>query len=72
LPVQRDVNIGIYDLNGRLVWAKRLNAAETNMGENFAVWDLKNGQGVEAANGVYVLDIRSGGISVRKKIAVIK
>jgi len=72
LPAQRDVNIGIYDLKGGLVRAKRLNAAETNMGENFVVWDLKNDQGIEAANGVYVLEIQSGGKEVRKKIAVIK
>jgi flagellar hook assembly protein FlgD len=72
MPAQHDVNIGIYDLNGRHLWARRVNASETEMGENFITWDLKNEVGVEAANGVYIFEIQADGRFIHKKIAVVK
>ncbi len=72
LSAPTDVNIGIYDINGRKVWGKSLNAASVNRGVNYVIWNLRNDAGVEVANGVYLLTIQAEGKVVRKKIAVIK
>jgi len=67
-----DVNIGIYDINGHKVWSKSLNASSVNGGVNYVIWNLRNDQGLEVSNGVYLLTIQAEGKVVRKKIAVVK
>lgn len=66
------VEVRIYDEVGGLVWSRDLGAGETVAGLNTLVWDGHNGLGREAANGGYVLTVKSGDVKVTKKIAIIR
>jgi len=68
-----DVDIRILDTAGFLVWQKTVPAAlvETRW-YNFVPWDGKNTQGTKVANGVYFCRISGAGLSVTKKIAVLR
>ena len=72
MSASTDVNIGIYDINGRKVWSRNLNASAVNSGVNYVIWNLQNDQGLEVSNGVYLLTVQAEGKVVRKKVAVIK
>jgi flagellar hook assembly protein FlgD len=67
-----DVDIVIYDLKGAVVWAGRLNRAETSRGVNYIIWNAENGAGIRVSNGIYILEIQADDRIVRKKIAVVK
>jgi flagellar hook assembly protein FlgD len=66
------VEVRIYDEVGALVWSRDLNAAETFGGVNTLLWDGRNGEGREAANGGYVLTVHAGDLTVTKKIAIVR
>ena len=66
------VEIRIYDEMGALVWSDDLSPAQTIAGVNDVQWDGRNGNGRPVGNGGYILTVKSGGILVTKKIAVIR
>jgi len=72
LKTQQDVSIDIYDINGRTVWTKELNASETLVGINIVTWNVRNDMGVEVSNGVYLLRVMAKNKAITKKIAVIR
>jgi len=72
LPVARPVSISIYDELGGQVWNKELGIADTVAGVNQVLWEGVNARGGKVANGGYILKVVSGGITVTKKIAIIR
>ncbi len=72
LASPEDVNIAIYDINGRIVWQKNLDAGETIAGINCVVWNAVNDYGIYAANGVYILKVATIDKTVTKKIAIVR
>jgi hypothetical protein len=66
------VEIRIYDEVGALVWSRDLHAGETVAGVNGVLWDGHNDLGQLAANGGYVLTVKSGDAFITKKIAIIR
>ncbi|HAX61069.1 MAG TPA: hypothetical protein DCX95_00695, partial [Elusimicrobia bacterium] len=73
-----DVLIRIFNLVGDLVYQQNITAGEEGaIGQsegytNEINWDGKNGNGIVAATGVYILEIKSGKDKDVRKIAVIK
>jgi len=72
LKTQQDVKIIIYDIQGRIVWTKKLNVSETSIGINTITWNVRNDMDVEVANGVYLLKILAENKVITKIIAIIK
>jgi len=68
----QDIKIAITDINARTVWHKDLSAADVIAGVNAIQWNCVNDNGVNVANGVYILRVMSKNTTVTKKIAVIK
>jgi hypothetical protein len=72
------VAISIYDLDGRLVWTRRIGAGEpggtgTSEGTWHEIpWDGRNDRGDVVRNGVYVCKVEAGPQSALIKIAVAK
>jgi hypothetical protein len=66
------IEIRIYDEAGALVWSRDLSAEQSIAGVNTVLWDGRNGQGREVANGGYVLTVKAGDALVTKKIAIIR
>jgi flagellar hook assembly protein FlgD len=66
------VSISIYDELGGQVWNKELGIADTVAGVNQVLWEGVNARGGKVANGGYILKVVSGGITVTKKIAIIR
>jgi flagellar hook assembly protein FlgD len=67
-----EVYIGIYEVNGRLIWQDNLNPAETRTGPNSVIWEGRDQAGTDVPDGVYLLRVRSGNIMVTKKIAIVR
>ncbi len=72
LESPEDVNIAIYDNNGKIIWQKKLDAGETMAGVNCIVWNVTNDFGIHVANGVYILRVQAGEKMATKKIAIIR
>lgn len=67
-----DTHIRIYDLNGYCVWSVLLGKTDVYKGINVITWDGLQNDGRPAVNGVYVLEIKAGGTTVKKKIACVR
>lgn len=75
LAENADVNIRIYNLQGRLV--RKLNLGKLEAGsyvskKRAAHWDGRNEQGEHVASGVYVVELLGGMFRATRKIAVMK
>jgi len=70
LPVNSDVSLTIYNMNGQLV--KRLVAGEMNAGQHNVMWDAKDDRGQQVASGVYLYVIKAGSFSARRKLILMK
>ena len=66
------VELKIYNETGELVWHRDLGAAQTQAGLNLVEWDGQTEGGRQAANGGYILTVHSGGITITKKIAIVR
>ncbi len=67
------VNFAIYDCAGRVAWEYTVPASQVTIGwYNFLRWDGTNALGQAVANGVYFCKINGGGVSVIKKLVVLK
>jgi hypothetical protein len=62
------VNIGLYDLGGRLV--KTLFTGTARTGVSSAVWDMTDDEGVPIAAGVYICKLVSGEKTEARKVVV--
>ncbi|MCF7810593.1 T9SS type A sorting domain-containing protein [bacterium] len=65
LPVNSDVSITIFDLNGRSV--ATLLDDQLNAGNHSLTWDAK-----DYANGMYLCKMEAGGVSFTRKLLLIK
>jgi len=68
-----DVEIKIYDLISDLVWQKKVAKGQSPggiQGPNEIPWDGKNEIGQSVTSGAYILEIKTLGKSIRRKIAV--
>jgi hypothetical protein len=72
LEYVQNVKIAIYGLDGKMVWSRFMTALSVTHGINRIAWDCKNSSGIEAANGVYLLEVCDEKECIRKKIAVIR
>lgn len=78
LPVDSDVSLKIYDLQGRVV--KSLVAGNLAAGKHEVTWDGRNESGARVASGVYVYRLKAGdpsagsgqGFVARKKLVLMK
>ena len=70
LPVNEDVVLRIYNLNGQLV--KTLVNGRINAGIHNALWDGKNSKGEKVSHGVYLYRITAGNYSDTKKLILLK
>ncbi len=69
---KQDIKVVIYDINGRLVWEKMLNASEVRDGLNEIIFMGKNENGFELRNGVYIYKIIAGDKIITKKMVIMK
>ena len=67
LAVEADVDVGVYDLTGRLV--RRLNQGRLPIGPHQFDWDGRDEHGHEAAHGIYFVRLTSGGTMRTAKVA---
>lgn len=72
LTATQEIKIMITDVNGRAVWHKDLSQNDVIAGVNTIQWNCVNDNGVEVANGVYIMKVSSKTKTVTKKIAVVK
>ncbi|MFH1369035.1 MAG: kelch repeat-containing protein [Elusimicrobiota bacterium] len=78
LTESSDVTLKVYTLMGDLVWQKNIPAGtEGAQGQpagrtNEVFWDGKNGSQQVSANGMYILEIKSGSERQLRKIGIVK
>jgi flagellar hook assembly protein FlgD len=65
-----NINIDIYNLWGQKVIS--LNNIKQLAGKNSITWNLKDANGANVANGLYVVQINCSGDIISKKILVVK
>lgn len=70
LPNVSDVNIYIYDLQGKMV--RKLVDAVYPVGEHFVIWNGKDDSGRIVSTGIYTYVMRTGNFSQTKKMLFIK
>ncbi|MEW6556917.1 MAG: kelch repeat-containing protein [Elusimicrobiota bacterium] len=73
-----DILVQIFNLVGDLVYRQKIHSNEEGaIGQpegytNEITWNGKNGDGITVANGVYIMEIKSGNEKEIRKIAVVK
>ena len=70
LPKSGDVELKIFDINGKLVRTLENSFKET--GYYKTVWDSKNETGQVVASGAYIYQVRSGNTAISKKMIYLK
>jgi hypothetical protein len=70
LPKQGDVEVTIYDIQGRLV--RSLFASKQDAGTHSLVWDSQGDAGSTAASGTYFCQVLFNGSALVKKIILLK
>lgn len=76
LEKNQDINIRVYNLNGHLIWRKKINEGEEgsyNTRENNVIWNLTNSFDTKIKNGLYIYRITNNKeIIYTGKVLVIK
>jgi subtilisin family serine protease len=67
-----DATLRVLDASGELLIEKKVSQSQTRAGLNYSRWDGKNGAGVTAASGVYILIVEADGKRGKNRIAVLK
>ncbi len=70
LPKAGDVELKIFDINGKLVRTLENSFKET--GYHKTIWDGKNEMRQTVASGAYVYQVRSGNTAISKKMIYLK
>jgi hypothetical protein len=70
IPKSGPVNLGVYDLGGRLI--STLVAKSAGGGENGVTWDGTDTQGGVVANGVYFYRLQYGNRTLCRKLVLIR
>lgn len=70
IPASGRVELGIYDITGRLV--KTIINQDQPAGKHQVRWDGRNEKGQNAASGVYFYSLKTGDRTVTKKLVMIK
>jgi hypothetical protein len=70
LARETDVDLGIYDVRGRLV--KTLAAGRRSAGTHGEAWDGRDAFGRRAATGTYLVRLQTGGQQFQKRITMLR
>jgi|WetSurMetagenome_2_1015567.scaffolds.fasta_scaffold68852_3 hypothetical protein len=70
LPASGNVEIRVFDLNGRLV--RSLENGFQPQGEHRAIWDGRDDGGTQVASGPYFCHVTFGNAALSKKMLLIK
>ena len=70
LPAPMPVDLGVYDVRGRLV--RRLVRSELEAGEHRVEWDGRDASGRSAANGAYLCRLTAGGFTGSRMMTLVK
>ncbi len=70
LPNSGNVELKIFDINGKLVRTLENSFKET--GYHKTVWDSKNEAGQTVSSGAYIYQVRTGATAISKKMIFIK
>lgn len=70
MPNSNNVNLIIFDMNGRLV--RQLNLGVLGIGSHRVLWDGKNNLGNDLSSGIYMAVLEVGGKANIQKISLIK
>jgi hypothetical protein len=65
------VTLQVFEITGQLVWAKTLEASQTQMGTNLVSWNAVNKAGQALASGLYIYRVNVGEQNVVKKMAIL-
>ena len=66
LPERSDVNISVYDIQGKLV--QTIFNGEMNRGKYRVEWDGKDSHGSDVASGIYFLGMNASGRMITKRM----
>jgi hypothetical protein len=70
VPVESPVNLTIYDMLGRTV--RSFSFDRISAGTHYIMWDGLNDAGVPVATGAYVYQLRTTGVSLTKRMVLLK
>lgn len=70
LPIDSDINLIIYDINGRIV--KSLYNGYQPAGSRSIIWDATNNLGDPVSSGMYLYSIQSKGFNKTRKMLFLK
>jgi hypothetical protein len=70
IPARRDVDIGVYDVSGRL--RRKLHAAPLTAGRHQQAWDGRDDAGHRMAAGVYFIRVQAGPDRSAKKVVLMR
>ena len=70
LPRAADVTLRVFDLQGRLV--RELERGPRSEGRHAVSWDGHDAQGQRAMSGVYLYQLKAGGITLTRRMVVVK
>ena len=71
LRVAGAVSLTLYDMQGRLIRTLRQGELESS-GPHVVPWDLRDADGIRAPTGSYVCALRTGGMTVVRKLVVVR
>jgi YVTN family beta-propeller protein len=70
LPVDSEVTLSIYNLNGQLV--KQVASGKFASGRHNFTWDATDDRGLRVASGVYLYVIKAGEFTAQRKLLLMK
>ena len=70
MPNSKNVNLTIFDMNGRLV--RQLNLGVLGIGSHRVLWDGKNNLGNDLSSGIYMAVLEIGDKFNVQKISLVK
>jgi hypothetical protein len=65
------VRMQVFEITGKEVWSKTLEASQTQAGVNQLSWDLSNNAGQGLASGLYLYRVSAGDLSFTRKLAIL-
>ena len=70
IPMMEQVNISIYNLEGRLV--KTLVDQVMNSGNHIVNWDGRNDIGSKVSTGMYIYQLKTNSVNMTRRMTFIK
>ena len=70
MPSGGPVTIDVFDVSGRAV--RKLDQGQRNRGVYTAVWDGRDGSGHPVGSGIYYLRLRAAGVSIDRRLVMVR